>query len=176
MLDAMHRRLLIVATLLSCGCSPTFWGRPPTRWDRTAFERDQAVRVLGCAELGFSLDRETSLTSDSSFLLDVSLRNHCVRETAVNLSALRITGRDESGAERPVEIYDPRNEVRPYQLDALAEGTERMRIDVGGSLNATRVICIDVTRISPEANQAAAAPVCLYAPSPDLVGVIDEDR
>ncbi len=132
------------------------------------------MRVLGCADLGFSLDRETSLTSDSSFLLDVSLRNRCVRETAVDLGALRITGRDESGAERPVTVYDPRNEIHPYQIDALAEGTERLRIDVGGSLNATRVICIDVSRVSPEANAAAAAPVCLYTPSPDPVGVIEE--
>lgn len=176
MLIAMYRGLLIAAALLSWACSPTFWGRPPTRWDRTAFERDQAARVLGCAELGFSLDRETSLTSDSSLLLDVSLRNHCVRDTAVNLRDLRITSRDESGAERPVDLYDPRNEIVPYQLDALADGTERLRIDVHGSLNATHVICIDVSRISPDAKQAAPSPVCLYAPSPDPVGAIEQEN
>lgn len=171
----MLRTSLVALLVLACGCSPTWWGRAPTRWDRTAFERDQAVRVLGCAELGFSLDRETSLTTDHSFLLDVSLRNRCVREVGVDLTALRITGHDESGAVRPITIYDPRREMHPYQLDAEAEGTERLRIDVD-SFDATRTICIDVSRISPEANLAAPAPICLFAPVPSDVTVIDEER
>ena len=62
----MARAALLTLFALVCGCSPTWWGRAPTRWDRTAFERDQAVRVVGCAELGFSVDRDTSLTTERS--------------------------------------------------------------------------------------------------------------
>ncbi len=170
----MKRALVMALLVLASGCSPVWWGRAPTRWDRTAFEHDQAVRVLGCAVLGFSLDREAG--SNSSFLLDVSLRNQCVRETAVDLTALHITGRDESGAERPIHIYDPRFEMHPYHLDAETEGTERLRIDIDGSVDATRTICIDVSRVSPSANAAAPAPICLYARSDRPIDDVEDTQ
>ena len=158
----MLRASLLI--LLVGGCSPVWWGHTPTRWDREAFDREQAVRVVGCAELGFSLAREEATTG--SLLLDVSLHNRCVRGVGVDLGALRVAARDESGAEAPMEIYDPRHEVRAYHLDALAEGTERLRIDASGELAAARMVCVDLSHVSPEASGTPR--VCLYSPVAEL--------
>ena len=134
-----------------------------SRWDHEAFEHDPAVRVLGCAEVGFSLDRETAQTSDASLLLDVSVRNRCLRDVALDLSRLHLSARDESGGVHPVSLYDPRHEIGPRQVDSAVSGTERIRIDVGGSFEATQTICIDLGEVSPDAT--GTEPVCLFAPT-----------
>lgn len=154
-----RRSFLLGLALTLSACFP----HAPTRWDHEAFEHGPPVRVAGCVELGFSLDRETAETSDASLLLDVSLHNRCRREVELDLSRLRLSARDESGGARPVSMYDPRHEIHAMHLDSAVSGTERLRIDVGASLDATQTICLDLGEISPEA--AGAAPVCLFAPT-----------
>jgi hypothetical protein len=163
------RRILVLGLVVgAAACLP----RARTRWDREPFEREQAARVLGCAVVGFSLDRDASQTSDASLLLDVSVHNRCLREVGLDLSRLRLSAKDESGAVRPVTMYDPRREIHPMQLDSAIAGTERIRIDVSGGLDATQTICIDLTEISPDA--ARAAPVCLFAPTGRAIPEADE--
>jgi hypothetical protein len=156
----LPRRILLLGLALTLSaCLP----HAPTRWDHEAFEQGPPQRVLGCVELGFSLDRETAQTSDASLLLDVSLHNLCLREVAIDLSRLRVSARDESGGARPVSMYDPRHEIHAMRLDSAVSGTERIRLDAGGSLDATQTICLDLGEISPDA--AGAQPVCLFAPT-----------
>ena len=148
----MPRVLAFVVAPMLAGC--VFWGRPPTRYDREAFDHEQEIRVLGCAVLGFSLARE-----DVRLLLDVSLKNRCVRGVGVDLSALRVTSRDATGAETSMTLHDPRHEVRAYQLDALADGTERFQLD--SESGDARVVCVDLARVSAEAVAARPSRVCL---------------
>jgi len=155
----LPRRLLLGLALTLSACLP----HARTRWDHEAFEHGPPVRLVGCVELGFSLDRETAQTSDASLLLDVSLHNRCLREVDLDLSRLRLSGRDESGGAHPVSLYDPRHEIHAMHLDSAVSGTERIRLDVGASLDATQTICLDLGEISPDA--AGAQPVCLFAPT-----------
>ena len=166
----LPRRILFLGLALTL--SACLGPRAPTRWDHEAFEHGPPVRVLGCVEVGFSLDRETAQTSDASLLLDVSLRNRCLRDVGLDLSRLRLSARDESGGTRPVSMYDPRHEIHAMQVDSAVSGTERIRIDVGGSLDATQTLCIDLDEISPEA--AGAPPVCLFAPTARALPEEDE--
>lgn len=170
------RLFALAAGVALAGCTPYAWGRAPTRYDRDAFAHDQAVRDLGCVILGFSLDRESSLTTDQSLLLDVSIQNRCVRDEPLDLSGLSLHGYDESGASRSVSVYDPRHEIGAMRVDAQTEGTERLRIDVSGGLNATKTICIDLERVSPDAARLRQPRLCLYAPVPEPEGAAVEEE
>ena len=166
----LPRRILLLGLALTL--SACLGPRAPTRWDREAFEHGPPARLVGCVEMGFSLDRETAQTSNASLLLDVSLHNTCLREVGLDLSRLRLSAKDESGGSRPVSVYDPRHEIHAMHVDSAVSGTERIRIDVGGSLDATQTICIDLGEVSPEA--AGAPPVCLFAPTAHALPEEDE--
>jgi hypothetical protein len=141
---------------------PACPGVAATPWDHWPDERVRAVRRLGCAELGFAVGRDSRIP-DRSLLLDLGVRNHCVRPAPFDANALQFVGYDANrGTSCPLTIYDPRDEIRPTQIDAENESVERIRLDPpGGSLATITSVCVDTSRVSPEAAQAAPAPVCV---------------
>jgi hypothetical protein len=117
--------------------------------------------VVGCAELGFSVDRDRRIPAES-LLFDLSVRNRCVRTVPLDLTALRIVGHDESGATIAFSMFDPRHEIRTTAIDAEAAAVERIRLDPPDALSpASRIVCIDVTHVSRDAERTAPAPVCI---------------
>jgi hypothetical protein len=125
-------------------------------------ERPRTERVLGCAELGFSIAADSRIPP-GSLLLDVGVRNRCVVPAPFDARGLRITGFDPSGAPHAVTIFDPRRELRATKIDSETEAIERIRLDPS-DYAALRSVCIDVSRVSRDATRAAPQPVCLEVP------------
>jgi hypothetical protein len=137
-----------------------------TRWDHEPFTREGTTRVVGCAELAFSVERDARLP-DGSVLLDVSVRNRCVRPTPLDLGAMRIVGYDAAGAEFPVAMYDPRGEIHAAEVDSEVAAVERIRLDGFDAVELPSSLCVDVTRVSQDAQRASPARVCMPAPGAD---------
>ena len=97
-------------------CAAT--GEPvATRWDHSPDERPRIVRVLGCAELGFSVHRDPRILERP--LLDVAIRNRCLRPTPLDVG-LRCWLRKRSRA-------CPRHTLRPARRDPLRRDRRRGR-------------------------------------------------
>jgi hypothetical protein len=155
--------VIALALVLVGGAGAGCLGPPATtRWDHEPFTREGTERVLGCTELAFSVERDARLP-EGSLLLDVSVRNRCVRPTPLDLGAMRIVGYDPEGQEMSVAMYDPRGEIGATEVDSDVAAVERIRLDAP-ALEYARSICVDVTRVSPDAQRTAPARVCMPAP------------
>jgi hypothetical protein len=137
-------------------------GAASTPWDRWPDDRHRAVRRLGCAELGFAVGHDPRIPG-TSLLLDLGVRNHCVRPAPFDARALGFFGKDVDGAWARLSLYDPRGEIHAAQIDAEREAVERLRLDVDRHPFPALVtsVCIDTSRVSPEAAQAAPEPLCI---------------
>ncbi|MBV8763166.1 MAG: hypothetical protein JO257_38135 [Deltaproteobacteria bacterium] len=54
----------------------------------------------------------------------VHVGNRCDHSARVDLGSLKVVGLDEQGATWPLSPYDPRHEIEPRRMDALAWGEE----------------------------------------------------
>jgi hypothetical protein len=158
----MHPRCAVVVLtaasgLLLAACP----GVAATPWDHWPDHRHREVRRLGCVELGFAVGHDPRIP-ESSLLLDLGVRNHCVRPARFDALALEFVGH-QTGLVWQLRIYDPGNEIRLAEIDSEREGIERLRLDpVGDPLTAAITsICVDTSHISPEAAQAAPEPLCV---------------
>jgi len=141
---------------------PACPGVAATPWDHWPDDRARAVRRLGCAEIGFAVGHDPRIP-ERSLLLDLGVRNHCVRPAPFDAGALGFVGEGASASPVVLSIYDPRGEIHPDQIDAECEAVERLRLDPGTDALAATItrVCVDTSRVSPEAAQASPERLCV---------------
>ncbi|MGZ3418593.1 MAG: hypothetical protein ACXVEF_13090 [Polyangiales bacterium] len=115
----------------------------------------RAVRAMGCLDVGLSVRGPADAP-----ILRAKVGNGCVQPAAIDLGRLMVIARDESGAERPLAIDDPRGEVVPLHLDARREMVEAFKL-VGTEKPVVR-LCVDLRGIAWSEHQTP--PIC-FAPS-----------
>lgn len=117
--------------------------------------------TTGCLDLAIAVVPHVSKPGP---VLQFSFGNRCTRAISVDLTALRVVARDDTGFERPLVPYDPRNELKPLELEAALSARELIEFrDPYGPYfsKAATTICIDVGGVTPDASHVA--PVCMAA-------------
>lgn len=117
--------------------------------------------TAGCLDLAIAVVPHASKLGP---VLQFSFGNRCTRAIPLDLTALRVVARDDTGFERPLVAYDPRRELKPLELEAALSARELIEFrDPYGPYfsNAGTTICIDVGGVTPDASQTG--PVCMAA-------------
>ena len=110
-----------------------------------------AVRTLACLDVGLAISAPRPL-------LEMHVGNRCVHAERFDLGRLVIHATGEDGAERPVALVDPRQEIVPMHVGPLERGHER--IALSGLDDVTR-ICFDITAVATDAPHARPPAICL---------------
>ncbi len=79
--------------------------------------------TLECLDLAVAGDRDVVAPGP---ILDYRFGNRCDHAIAVDLGAVRATGRTPSGEEVALVPYDPYREIKPLRLEARTTGRERL--------------------------------------------------
>jgi hypothetical protein len=137
-------------TLTLTGCVPTFGIDA------------QATRHFDCVDVGWTV-RQDDRVPGTSLVLDLGLRNRCVRPVPIDVSAMRITAQGAPGANGMATLYDPRHEMGKTRIDVKAEATERIRLDLPLIEGLSR-LCFDVSDVLGGAPPSAAPPACVPIP------------
>lgn len=97
--------------------------------------------TVGCLDV--SVERRGDMP-DGARVLEYYFGNRCDQPQMIDLRHARVMGRTWEGDEIALEPYDPRDEIRPLQLDGRRVGTEVLAYNSQASLAQ---VCVDVASI-----------------------------
>lgn len=129
--------------------------------------------TAGCLDVAVAAQVRPSIEGTEGQVVEVSFANRCNRAVVVDFPALRATGRDRSGAERALSIYDPNGALRPLTLEARRGGREVIELVTATPLDGSVTgACLDIASLAraPEtqwvcvAGQGPAASVAAVQP------------
>lgn len=145
--------IVIAAALAGCG-GPEYGPRA------SLGVQPEAIRTLGCLDVGLSLAPDRRIPNDQ-LLLSLRVGNRCQRPEAFDAGAMRIVAQTTEGDQVPLGLVDPRGEVGPRHLDASILASES--IALAGEIPADRLveICFDLRAVAPDEPSAVPEPLCL---------------
>jgi hypothetical protein len=130
-----------------------------------AFE-GQLVR-LDCLELGVAGQHDAVAPGP---VVSYEFGNRCDHAIAVDLGAVRATGRTPDGHEVALVAYDPYREIKPLRLEARSYGHERLEYRKAVDLGIDLVqVCVELEGIT---QTRAPARVCMTADVPPQVAEV----
>ncbi len=130
--------MLRVAVLLIGGCT---YAAGSFAQGPALFAGEKAT--LGCLDL--AIERRDDY--DKSAVLAYRFGNRCDRQQVVDLGGATVIGRDAAGAEHRLRPFDPRLEIKLFELDARLAGREAIAYvadEVGIELVQ---VCVDAATI-----------------------------
>lgn len=156
----MVRTALLGLLASGCSSSPYLEGGIV----RSGHVRADDLRRFECLDLGLSLippKRPPPARIDAERaarlpLLGVHFGNRCGDPALLDLSKLTVTGRDDEGALRRIEISDPGRALRPLHVDAWTGASETLRL-LDGEQSELAALCVELAGV---AEGPTPRPVC----------------
>lgn len=146
------RAACLFALVIASGCT----SYQPGSFTHARGASPGASATVGC------LDVAVAAASDAAAIgpvARIAVANRCDRAVAVDLGAVRASGRASGAADVAYYAFDPRAEIRPAILDGrsvAAESIEYRSVDADRRVTA---LCFDVSAIANRDH--AAEPICI---------------
>src|SRR5258706_2436290 len=133
----------LIAAALCAGCA-----YHPGSFDALTGVFPHTRDTVGCVDIGVGCGR-----TDHGAVVAYAFGNRCDRSVVLDLATVRVVGRDADGHERPLAVFDPREEIRPLPLAARWFGEEQIAYNDAETAPIVTV-CVDIGGI--DASQARA--------------------
>jgi hypothetical protein len=152
----MHRGFgfaAAVSLVAACGYRAGSFTGPNGR-----FAGEQAT--VGCLDVGVSSYASAEAEGP---VIAYEFGNRCDRPTPVDLGAVIVRGRTESGREIELAPFDPDAELRPARLEARRTGREVIEYRAAVT-DPIRQVCVELDRLAGHTGDRRA--VCVSAGAP----------
>lgn len=128
------RTAVLLCALTGCAYKPGSFTYPGHEFAGTR-------ATIGCLDV--SVERRIDL--EHAAVLGYAFANRCDHGAIVDLKAVRVVGRDLTGAEAALTPYDPSDELRPLTLDGRTVGAEAIAYP---SESRLAQICVDIASLA----------------------------
>ncbi len=98
---------------------------------------------VGCLDVAVTLT-EDDVVHDA--IISYEFGNRCFHETIVDLGSVHVVATTADGTQVALAALDPRNEIKPMQLDAWTAGDERIAYRSSDVVEPTS-LCVDLGRL-----------------------------
>jgi hypothetical protein len=148
----MTRRATLFGLACSiAGCGPYFAGHPLPE------APPSAERELSCLDLSVVVVRDPRL-DPTGVIAGLRLSNRCDHPIPVDVPSIVVTATRTSGEKVQARFFDPRHQIRRYEMMTHASGTERLLALGVGAPSEVAEVCFDVSAIEGRAERTA--PIC----------------
>lgn len=155
------RIALLFCALVGCAYKPGSF-TPPFSAPEVAFSGERTS--VGCLDV--AIERRADLAIGP--VLQYQFANRCDHATTIDLARAAVVGRSGDGEEVKLDLYDPREEVRPVTLDGRKVGAEALAYRSYRASSLVSQVCVDVATLARQ--RAESRWVCLAAAAVAVAG------